>query len=115
MVYPASYSFGFLIDKEAEWSVGAEFRAQKWSDYRFFGEADPLRDSWTINAGAQWIPDALRGKNYWSRVAYRVGFFYGLDNIKIDKDASVGIGLWSGISHQKKCLYKSVYGNQYLF
>jgi hypothetical protein len=109
LVYPASYSFGFLIDKEAEWSFGADFKTTQWSNYRFFGQPETLRDAWTLSVGGQWVPDAFRGKNYWSHVTYRVGMFYGKDYIKIDNDVPV-LGLTAGFAFP---IRKMAYTNQF--
>jgi len=109
LVYPSSYTVGFMFDKEAQWSFGADFRVANWSDYRFFGQAETLRDAWTLNVGGQWSPDILRGKNYWSRVTYRVGFFYGKDYIKIDNDVPI-LGLTTGAAFPVR---KSAYTNQW--
>ena len=109
IVYPSSYSFGFLLDKEYEWTFGADFRIANWSEYRFFGQSETLRNAWTLNVGGQWTPDILRGKNYWSRVTYRVGFYYGKDYIKIENDVPV-LGLTGGAAFP---IRKSPYTNQW--
>lgn len=109
LVYPGAYSFGFMLDKELEWSFGAEYRVSKWGDYRFFGGSDPLQDAWTVHVGGQWIPDALRGTNYWSHVTYRAGLFYGRDNIKVDSDVPV-FGLTYGFAFP---IRKMAYTNQF--
>jgi hypothetical protein len=109
IVYPSSYSFGFLLDKEYQWTFGADFRVANWSDYRFFGQSETLRNAWTMNVGGQWTPDILRGRNYWSRVTYRAGFFIGKDYIKVDNDVPV-IGVTYGAAFP---IRKSAYTNQW--
>jgi hypothetical protein len=49
------------------------------------------------------------GKNYLSYVAYRVGFLYGKDYIKVDKDLPVW-GFTAGASFPMR---KAAYTNQY--
>gem|GEM_PF-61825 len=107
LVYPGAYSFGFMLDKELEWSFGAEYRLTKWGDYRFFGQADPLQDAWTVHVGGQWIPDALRGGNYWSHVTYRAGFFYGRDNIKVDNNVPVLMSPQPAVTPPPSRVYES--------
>ncbi|HYE53446.1 MAG TPA: hypothetical protein VD996_01335 [Chitinophagaceae bacterium] len=97
VTYPGSFSAGILVDKENEWSIGADFTSTKWSKYQFFGEQDPLQNSWMMKVGGQWTPDLLRGRNYWSRVTYRAGMFYGLDYIKADTDLPV-LGFTAGLA-----------------
>ncbi|HYJ37366.1 MAG TPA: hypothetical protein VEV87_02070, partial [Chitinophagaceae bacterium] len=109
LVYPSSYSFGFMIDKVARWAFGSEFKIANWSDYRFFGQSETLRNAWTINVGGHWSPDILNGKNYWSRVTYRVGAFYGKDYLKIDNDVPV-LGITAGAAFP---IRRSAYTNQF--
>jgi hypothetical protein len=51
---PASYAAGITLRKTTQaprglfdiWSLGAEYTATKWSQYRFYDQADQLTDSW---------------------------------------------------------------------
>jgi len=85
VIYPATFGFGVMLEKEEKWLVGAEFNHAAWSNYRYYGESDPLRNNWTIRFGGQFMPD-VNGKNYWSRVVYRAGFSFGPDYIDISQD-----------------------------
>lgn len=109
VTYPSSFNAGFVIDKENEWLIGADFSTSNWSNYQFFGEKDPLRNSWTFKAGGQWTPDLIRGKNYWSKVSYRAGFFMGKDYIKADNDLPV-LGFTGGAAFP---IRRQNYTNQY--
>ncbi|RYG45468.1 MAG: hypothetical protein EOO01_17760 [Chitinophagaceae bacterium] len=98
MIYPASYGFGLMLDRESKWMIGADFTQTNWNDYRFFGEKDFVQNSWKVHVGGQIIPNALNGKNYWNRVAYRAGFNYGTDYVNVDGDmptyaVTFGMGL----------------------
>jgi hypothetical protein len=73
-----------------------------------FGQADPLTDAWTVNVGGQWTPDFTKQKNYFSRVSYRLGFYYGKDIMKIDNDVPL-IGITGGLALP---IRKSAYTNQ---
>lgn len=84
IVYPKTFGFGFSVDAEGKWLFGAEFQRVMWGDYRYYGAADPLRHSWTMRAGGQYLPD-INGKGYWSRVIYRAGFSYGTDPVVVAK------------------------------
>jgi hypothetical protein len=109
VTYPSSYSVGFLVDKENEWSFGADYTSTKWSKYQFFGEKDPLQNSWQFKVGGQWTPDLLRGRNYWSRVTYRLGTFIGQDYIKADADLPV-LGFTAGAAFP---IRRTNYTNQF--
>jgi hypothetical protein len=96
--YPASYGFGVILSRDAKWIIGADYQKTLWSDYRFFGEKDLTRDSWKASFGGQIIPDALTGKTYFSRVAYRAGFNFGKDYVSVDKELPVySITLGTGL------------------
>jgi len=84
IVYPASYGFGFMLGKEL-WSVGADFVMGKWSQYRYYGETDLVKDNWTMRIGGEWTP-SITATSYWSKVTYRAGFYFGPDIVAVDKD-----------------------------
>ena len=108
IIYPSSWGAGFMIDNENVWMVGVELNAAKWNNYRYFGTNDNMVDSWTARFGGQIIPN-YKGEGYWSRVAYRFGFSFGPDNLKINNTInqttfSFGAGL---------PVRRNVYTNQY--
>lgn len=99
IIYPATYGVGLMFYKSDKWLFGADFTQTKWSDYRFFNEADMVQDSWTFHLGGQVLPDATAiGKSYWNRVTYRAGFNYGRNYVHINDQnqpmwgASIGFG-----------------------
>lgn len=95
VTYPSTFSAGVMLERELEWAVGADFTTTNWTNYQFFGEKDPLQNSWQFKIGGQFTPDMLRGRNYWSRMTYRAGFFVGKDYIKADADLPV-FGITAG-------------------
>ena len=105
--YPSSVGGGFLLDKPGKWMFGADLTVTKWDDYHFFGEKDQVQNSWMLHVGGQIIPKA--GKNYLSYVAYRAGFSYGKDYIRIDNDLPV----WSFTAGASFPMRKAAYTNQY--
>lgn len=105
--YPSTFGAGFMFDKPGKWMFGADLELSNWDDYRFFGEKDQVQNSWKLHVGGQVIPKP--GKNYLSYVAYRAGFIYGKDYIKIDDDLPVW-GFTAGASFPMR---KAAYTNQY--
>ena len=105
--YPSSFGAGFMFDKPGKWMFGADFSVTNWDDYRFFGEKDQVQNSWKLHVGGQVIPKP--GKNYLSYVAYRTGFYYGKDYIKVDKDLPV----WAFTAGASFPMRKAAYTNQY--
>ncbi len=106
---PSAYTVGFVaqksavVNKEGGWLFGVDFTQQNWSQYRFYGQVDSVRNSWQVKVGAQLNP--IPKRNYFSNVAYRFGFNIGPDYIKIKNDlpqfgASFGMGLPVALSRQ---------------
>ncbi len=101
LVYPASYTAGFIIQKlpdvkEGGWLFGIDFTQQRWDQYRFFGETDLVRDRWELRMGTELRPAPKR--NYFSNVLYRAGFSIGPDYIHVNEklsqfNISLGLGL----------------------
>ncbi|TSA58670.1 MAG: hypothetical protein D4R41_03995 [Sediminibacterium sp.] len=115
---PSSYAAGITFRKAILaprglfdlWSVGAEYTATKWSQYRFYNQTDQVSDNWQFKLGAQFAPDPVSGNGYWGNVNYRVGFFTGQDyatpgakSLKTT-GGTMGMGLpirkWSSYSNQ---------------
>lgn len=73
---------------DKHWLLGAEFQRTKWSDYRFYGQADAVQDIWKIRAGIQYYPasENTSGSKYFQFVKYRAGFYYGPDYIKVSNN-----------------------------
>jgi hypothetical protein len=101
IIYPSSYTAGFVIDhiksKGGGYTVGLDFEQTKWSDYRFFGASDAVKNNWQIKAGGELRPQPGM-RNYFSSVSYRAGFSFGQDYVTAGGDlpqwsASLGLGL----------------------
>jgi len=104
IIYPGSYGFGFIIEKNVDlknkkfrtWMIGADLNLNQWDQYRFYGVKDSLTNSWEAKIGGEYRPEPKAG--YFSNVAYRAGVFYGKDYIHVGKDLPVaglsfGLGL----------------------
>ncbi|HMO61897.1 MAG TPA: hypothetical protein PKC39_06600 [Ferruginibacter sp.] len=86
IVYPAMLGFGFTYqDSSNHWLFGADFEQTYWDKYRFYNQADQVRNSWRVRVGADFFPADLRTplKKYFSFVRYRAGFYYGNDYIDL--------------------------------
>lgn len=109
---PASFTIGFVAQKPviierdrktAGWMLGMDFSMQNWGRYRFYGQADSVKNKWELRVGGQLNPVPKR--NYFSSVAYRAGFFFGPDYVKVGRNlsrfgVSFGMGLPIAISRQ---------------
>lgn len=107
LVYPASYTAGFIIQKlpdvkEGGWLFGIDFIQQRWDQYRFFGQTDLVRDRWELRLGTELRPVPKR--NYFSNVLYRAGFSIGPDYIHVNNKLSqfgISTGLGLPISYNR--------------
>lgn len=118
VLLPSTYAAGITLHKTTTnarglfelWSIGAEYTTTQWVNYRFYDQADKLNNSWQFRLGVQFAPDPLAGKDYWSIVNYRAGFYTGKDYINADGNGltqygvSFGAGLpikkWSSYDNQ---------------
>jgi hypothetical protein len=98
LVYPSSFGAGLTWAQGAgNWLVGADFETTKWSEYSFYNQADLVQDSWTIRAGAQYLPYKGGNASYFKTVKYRAGFNYSPGYLKLGNKlaeyaATVGAG-----------------------
>jgi hypothetical protein len=100
VVYPASYTAGFVVEHQkplgSGWLLGVDFVQTQWSDFRFMGAQDAVKDNWQVRLGGQFR--GKPGRNYFSNVAYRAGFYTGQDYVTAGGDLpnwgiTVGAGL----------------------
>ena len=108
IVTPGSYGFAVMYEKIDNWMIGTEFNYTGWSNYRYFGKADALRNNWTLRVGGQYIPK-INSKSYWSRVAYRAGLNFGPDYVDLGYTLNTrSITFGTGLP-----VRRNVYTNQY--
>jgi len=102
IILPSSITAGFVLQKystfkkEAGWLLGVDFMYQNWEKFRFYGQADSVRNKWELRVGGQLNP--VPGENYFSRVAYRWGVILGPDYINVGKNLSqLGLSMGFGL------------------
>ena len=79
---PAEYDFGFVLAKDNKWKVGANFKGATWGSDYINPTDDPSEEfanSYTASIGGEYVPNYRSYNNYWQRVVYRAGAFYGKD------------------------------------
>ncbi|GAC1394939.1 MAG: membrane protein [Sediminibacterium sp.] len=116
---PATYAGGITYHKTASnargifelWSIGAEYTTTQWTKYRFYGQPDQLSNSWKFKVGAQFSPDPISGRSYWSNVNYRAGFYIGKDYVNADGNGlkEYGVSFGAGLPIKKW----NTYNNQF--
>ncbi len=93
---PLAISLGAAYEIDNRWLFGLEARTQNWSDYRFMGNNDSLRNSFSLAGGAQFQPDANAVGNYWKTIRYRTGFRYNSSYLQLRDHAINEIGITLG-------------------
>lgn len=88
VIMPATYGAGFALEKD-HFLFGADFETTQWSNYRFFEQKDPLRNSWNARFGFQYSPASANTTGYFNFVQYRAGFSFGKDYISVENDLPV--------------------------
>ncbi|MEO9004469.1 MAG: hypothetical protein ABI288_07020 [Ginsengibacter sp.] len=85
---PASLGVGFVFEKE-HFLIGADYETTNWDDYRFYGEKDLVKNSWTAKVGLQYFPASIGTTGYFNFVKYRAGFSFGNDYIAVQNSLPV--------------------------
>jgi hypothetical protein len=76
IVIPFMFGLGIAFDETDKWTAGADFKWQNWKKFTAFNLSDSLVNSYSVSAGAEFVPDINSYSNYLKRVRYRIGFFY---------------------------------------
>ncbi len=95
---PSTLSIGLAYERRNKFRAGAEFEIQNWSQY--VNEAKPedgLADSWRGMVAVEFIPDYVSYNNYFERVRYRIGAFYGLDPRSFEGEQLRKYGITAGL------------------
>lgn len=82
---PTSYSFGVqLASRDDIWSVAGDVSLTQWNEYRSFGLTDSVSDqAMKLTVGVAYTPNPASYRQYFQRVTYRLGFYYGTDYIRL--------------------------------
>ena len=85
---PATFGGGFVYSNE-HLLIGADYETTQWSNYRFFGQKDFVKNSWNTKIGLQYLPATSSSTGYFNFVKYRAGFSFGEDYINVDNSLPV--------------------------
>lgn len=81
---PLVHNFGFSIQKDNKWMVGADYRTGNWSKLTLGSANQGLQDTYGLSVGGQFTPDVTAISGYFKRVDYRLGFAYDKTYININ-------------------------------
>lgn len=97
---PVSYSIGVVLARNAKWSVGVDYAMSDWSNYNSSPDSNMniniASSTYKISAGGEYTPNLNELHNYFARVTYRVGFYYGTDYVKVNNTIAPVYGITFG-------------------
>ena len=93
---PAEYGFGVIYQKTNNYRLGADFRSTLWSNYRNEAKPEVFSNTWTLHFGGEYIPDIMDISNYFTKVRYRFGTFFGKDYRSINGEQLNVWGITAG-------------------
>ncbi len=85
---PATFGGGITYSNE-HLLIGADYETTQWSNYKFFGQKDYVKNSWKAKFGLQYFPAASGSTGYFNYVKYRAGFSFGQDYVDIENSLPV--------------------------
>ena len=67
--------------------VGINYKTTNWSQFNNQNLKDSIgTNSYKISIGGEYTPNTLSIYNYWQRVSYRAGFYFGKDFVQINAE-----------------------------
>lgn len=99
VVMPARYGLGIQLEKDQQWLVGLDYQWTQWKEYRRFGERDSFQDqTMRIGMGVAYTPDAKSLNNYFERVTYRLGGYWGTHPLRLRNTEMTYYAFTAGLS-----------------
>ena len=102
LTMPLTYSIGFMLNRDQKWSLGLDYTSTKWSQFNSNPDVSKnvniASNAYKIALGGQYTPDFNSIRNYFSRVTYRLGAYYGTDYLNISGTAIPYYGFTAGVS-----------------
>jgi hypothetical protein len=112
IIIPVMLGAGVCFEKTDNWTVGADFKWQNWEKFRAFNLSDSLVNAYSVNIGAEFIPDVNSYSNYLKRVRYRLGFLYNSTYLELFgqhlKEYAVTVGFGTPVRGMKTALNVSL-------
>ncbi len=98
-IIPRNLGVGISFVKGTQLTVGVDAYFANWEEYRNFdGQNENLRNSYRLNVGAEFVPDFFSVRNYYSRIAYRLGLGYENTPFTINDEQIKEFGINFGVS-----------------
>jgi hypothetical protein len=97
-----SFTLGALLAKNNKWALGIDFAYTDWSGFKStpnsLFDTGVGKSSYKLSLGGELTPDINNLRSYLSRVTYRLGFYYGVDYVKLYNTSLPCYGVTAGVS-----------------
>ncbi len=109
---PLMHNFGFSLQKENKWLIGADYRMGKWSQMSIDNVNQGLQNTYGFSVGGQFTPDITSINGYFKRVDYRLGLTYDKTYIQMNNEdvkqmgVTFGLGLPLQSAYGRSSFYK---------
>ncbi|MBE9509809.1 MAG: hypothetical protein IMY71_02940 [Bacteroidetes bacterium] len=94
---PGKIGAGFTLKKGDKLMIGADYYSQNWSDARFFGKSDSLKNANTIRGGIEFLPNSRDLRNYLNSIHYRIGGHYSNTYLQLSGEQITDFGISFGL------------------
>jgi long-subunit fatty acid transport protein len=96
LTLPAAFSLGVQIVEADKYRLGAQLGYETWSGYENEARPERLRNTFSVSAGMEFIPDYASYNRYWKRIRYRLGGYYRQDPRSVGGQGIDDLGLSFG-------------------
>lgn len=118
---PGTFAIGAAYNDEGKIRAGLDLNLTSWNQFNNPVDAQVFRNTWSVNAGLEYIPDATSISKFLKRVRYRGGVRIGTDPRVFGEqlktfEVNAGVGLPFVVSREISFMhigftYGSIYGN----
>ena len=96
LTLPAAFGIGVQYVNVNKLRVGAQYDFGGWSAYRNEARPYEMRNTSSVSAGVEYIPDFVSYNNYGKRIRYRLGAYYRQDPRIVNGEGLDDIGFSFG-------------------
>ncbi|MBN2175391.1 MAG: hypothetical protein JW731_14765 [Bacteroidales bacterium] len=96
VLMPMGFGIGFTLQQKGKWTIGADYKFDKWADFEIFGVNDSLVNSHTLSLGGEYIPNINSITSYLQRINYRLGGKYAKSNLELRNEHIDNFGITFG-------------------
>jgi len=97
ILLPGKIGAGFTLKKGDKLMIGADYYSQDWSDARFFGKSDSLKNTNTFRGGIEFVPNSRDLRNYLNSIHYRIGGHYSNSYLQLNGKQLTDFGISFGL------------------